>query len=337
MGMSPTPNLRCLASLTSLVSLVALAGCAGVNNAEPIPDESQAGVDPTNLAVTQPPNGAVVVRGPLPPIRFRCSATAPFTHVAAVSGVPLDGNVSSATLSQDERELFYTRSVTTGYEIVHMTRATAAVPFSDAAWGQVTDPNNFHRGIALSRDGLSFYAAVRVPINVHFANTALRVAHRATATSDWGPLSDTGFNAAYPYSISQVAFTNANDFLASVGIGATWRVKKLSLLSPGLDPNIDTQAALDPSSMASGGVATADGSHAYFGVGLPNYPTTGILFGTGVAARDAAGTYPVPLAMGAPINTAGHGSEPQWLSNDECRLYYIEQSSSGRNLMVASK
>ncbi len=342
------------APLASLFALAAVTGC-GIHSVD-IPDDTNA-IDPSaevaaapgaaanettpvgvtdTAALALPASRVPVISIPGKPPALKCAAKSPFKSVAPVDGVPSD-RLGSVTLSPDEREIFFTRSTATGslYEIARATRASRSDAFAETT-GAPTDANGFHRGLALSRDGLSLVATVRVP-GVNFAGMTVKSVHRASSAASFGAWTDVGFSAVYPYSISQMAFTNTNDFLASVSMAGTWRVRSLSLLAPTLESGAAAQPAMDPATMAGGAVATSDGSYAYVGVSRADWPTTGILFGAGLAARETSGLYAMPTEMGAPLNDAAHGSEPQWLSSDECRLYYVELTSTARRLMVASK
>ncbi len=275
----------------------------------------------------------------------RCSARAPFVHTSVVAGVPGD-TLGGVTLLGNELEMWATLRTTdydsTYYQLVRMTRPSTSAPFALAAEPQITSTHRYETGLTVSRDGLSLYATVEVPSGVlHVpAGMEIRVAHRDNTSQRFGTLEPTGISGVkYPWQFSQLATNAAGDgLLASASFAAAWRIKEIPFAAFALDTNPSTQTALDPNVMAQGAVATQDGHFAYVGVGSWS---PGLLFSIGLAEKGAGATkYGAPEVLGAPANPdASHGGVPQWLSSDECRLYYIAQAEGGgsRTLMVASK
>ena len=79
---------------------------------------------------------------------------------------------------------------------------------------------------------------------------------------------------------------------------------------------------------------TSDGSHAYVGQG--GWTAAGaLLFSVAIAERaPGAPAFGAPKPLGAPFNIGGNGGVPQWLSTDECSLYFVAQAPGATYLQL---
>ena len=118
-----------------------------------------------------------------------------------------------------------------------------------------------------------------------------------------------------------------------MSVAGVWRIQEIPLAAPVFDLS-GGHDVFDPSPVASGIVPTEGGQYAY--VGQQSWVGDGaLLFSVALAAKPGgAPMYGVPAVIGAPVNTGGNGGVPQWLSSDECSLYYIAVSPGGGFLQL---
>ena len=332
--------------LSASLFLMALSACtANAGDASPVND----GSDDVGIDALPGERRVPTVIGEINADRFRdgCDVTAGFTRVQAVGGVPVDGTLGAVTLSPDELELYATErtsdSASTYYRLVRMTRSSALASFTPAPEVATAAGLRFESALTLSRDGLSLYVTVEVPSHaMHLPpSMEMRVAHRAVLSGDFGAFTPTGLTASSPLQLSQISpdATSAG-LLASATFAVQWRIKEIPFSAFTLSTDQSAQAALDPNVMAQGAVATRDGRYAYVGAGGTT-ASGATLFSLALAEKSpTAARYGTPVVLSGPVKPdANHGGIPQWLASNNCRLYYLAQSTSaaGGTLQVATK
>ncbi len=267
----------------------------------------------------------------------RCDLATPFATVSDVGAV-----AASATLRSDELEMF---SVDAAGALLRSTRAAVGAAFGTAEVVDMPVPAK-KMAVHLAPDGLRLYltAFVRTgnePGDGHpelftTARASLAAAFAApTALSLQAPV----FNVL---NTPHLAPDGASLYFTAAGGGSTG-VFKIALPSGTLAEAraLGNEVFVDPRpTFTRGNVVTRDGLHMYTSVVEVNGGAGGPLDGTGTLAfatrASAADKFGTPVLLSSPAHVAGTNDLPQWLSPDQCRLYYVAGDGASP-LKVASR
>jgi hypothetical protein len=267
----------------------------------------------------------------------RCELATPFATVSDVGVV-----VASATLRADELEMF---SVDATGALLRATRANASAAFGAPEVVDMPVPAK-KMAVHLAPDGLRLYltAFVRTgnePGDGHpelFTSTRPSLAGAFAAPTALA-LKAPVFNVL---NTPNVTTDGASLFFTAAGGGSTG-VFKIALPAGTLEDAraLGNEVFVDPRPVFTrGNVLTADGLHMYTSVVEVNGGAGGPLDGTGTLALSARSTtaakFGTPVLLTSPAHVAGTNDLPQWLSPDQCRLYYVAGDGASP-LKVASR
>lgn len=267
----------------------------------------------------------------------RCDLATPFATVSDVGLV-----AASATLRADELEMF---SVDATGALLRATRANVGAAFGAPEAVDMPLPSK-KMAVHLAPDGLRMYLTAYVrtgsePGDGHpelftTTRTSLAGAFAApTALSLKAPV----FNVL---NTPHVTTDGASLFFTAAGGGSTG-VFKIALPAGTLEDAraLGNEVFVDPRPVFTrGNVLTADGLHMYTSVVEVNGGAGGPKDGTGTLALSArtstTAKFGTPVLLTSPAHVAGTNDLPQWLSPDQCRLYYVAGDGASP-LKVASR
>ncbi len=326
------------------ITLLALLGAAGAVAAlafapgctltvSPLPDEAGAGgggvsaPDGGSDATTDAADGAVA----------RCELATPFASVS-----DLGAAAASATLRSDELEMF---AVDASGALSRSTRTSIGAPFGVPEVVDMPVPAK-KMAVHLAADGLRLYltAFVRTGNEPGDGHPELFTTTRASLTSAFAPPTALSLKAPVfnVLNTPHVTTDGASLFFTAAGGGSTG-VFKIALPSGTMEDAraLGNEVFVDPRPVFTrGNVLTGDGLHMYTSVVEVNGGAGGPKDGTGtlaLAARaSASDKFGTPVLLSSPAHVAGTNDLPQWLSPDQCRLYYVAGDGAAP-LKVASR
>jgi hypothetical protein len=323
----------------SLAAIAAFGvGCGSVNDAPDVPDAGAPGVDSglhdpdasvadPDASVTPPPDAAPPADAP--PARL-CAHGDPFVSFAPLVSVNTSDPEQNAFLTHDELTILFSRNLAGGGagDLFVAQRAHredgfgAATPIAELN----TEVNEYRA--SLSDDGLTIYFDRRDHGSAYTILTAVRssagsafgtpapVANVNTVSSNYEPFVTADgmyFGSSRSGGIADLFFAPR---AGATGFGTVQRLTELD--DPATADEIPVPS-LDGLAVYFGATRTADTAH---DVWLATRSAPGAVFG-------APG--PVPMLATAEDNW------PTWLSDDNCRLYYVERTAGDSDLWVASR
>jgi Tol biopolymer transport system component len=304
--------------------LVGLAGCGSVSDS---PDAAPTEGVPDAALATDAPTGSPDAAPRL------CRHDEPFVSFGPVPGVNTTGEEQNAWLSHDELTLVLSRAQSsTGGDLFVAHRAHLGDDFSAAVAIDELDSGSDEYRPSLSDDGLTIYFDRR---DITLAYT-LMTAVRETPDGVFGE----------PAVLAVVNGTGSDFEPFVTGDGMYFASTRAGLpdlyFAPRAGAGFGTPVALtDVNSEVADEVpvASADGRALYFSAadrGLTGGTTKGHGTDVWIATRSAPGaTFGSP----APVTelATSDGEYPTWLSDDNCRLYYVTTRSGTHDLWVASR
>jgi hypothetical protein len=302
-----------------------LAGCGSVSDSTDagLADAALAAADAAADATPGTPDAATRV----------CSHDQPFVSFGPVPGVNTTGEEQNAWLSHDELTLVFSRAQdSTGGDLFFAHRADIGDDFSAPVAIEELNSGSDEYRPSLSDDGLTIYFDRRDITAAFTIMTAVR-------TSPTGAFGEP----------AEVAVVNgpASDFEPFVTAdGMYFSSTRAGLadlyFAPRAGAGFGTPVALtDVNSEVPEEVpvASRDGRALYFaaadravGGGMTKGHSTDVWIATRSAPGATFGS-PAPIAE----LVTSDGEHPTWISDDNCRLYYITWRSNSRDLWVASR
>lgn len=287
----------------------------------PLPDD--AGATPDGSVVT-PDGGSDAAADAADATVARCDLATPFATVSDVGSV-----VASATLRSDELEMF---SVDASGALLRATRPTVGAAFGTPEVVDMPVPAK-KVAVHLAPDGLRLYltAFVRTGSEPGDGHPELFTTTRASLTGAFA--APTALSLKAPVfnvlNTPHVTGDGATLFFTAAGGGSTG-VFKIALPAGTMEDAraLGNEVFVDPRPVFTrGNVLTGDGLHMYTSVVEVNGGAGGPKDGTGTLAlatrSSASDKFGTPVLLTSPAHVAGTNDLPQWLSPDQCRLYYV--------------
>ncbi len=323
------------ASLGTVAAAGALAFAAGCTlTVTPLGDD--AGATPDGSVVTSDGGGDASVDAADASVA-RCDLATPFATVADVGSV-----VASATLRSDELEMF---SVNAAGALLRATRTSVGAAFGTPEVVDMPVPAK-KMAVHLAPDGLRLYltAYVRTGSEPGDGHPELFTTTRASLAAAFAAPAALSLKAPVfnVLNTPHVTADGASLFFTAAGGGSTG-VFEIALPAGTMEDAraLGNEVFVDPRPVFTrGNVLTRDGLHMYTSVVEVNGGAGGPKDGTGALALSARASasdkFGTPVLLTSPAHVAGTNDLPQWLSPDQCRLYYVAGDGASP-LKVASR
>lgn len=291
------------------VVATSLAACSFVLDADrlergSVPDGGRA-ADAAPEGNLPPVGDASAEGGPALPA-VSCNDEAPFTTVVEVALPALvDGQYTSATLSQDEQTAFVGVDQEGSVRIVELARRAGAFADTGRALLNARDPS-------LSPSGLALYYVQ--PKKVPSPDTSVWSSHRKVATE---PFESTDLVGTYAVADVRSPFFLASENLLYLAAQVdTETPAVLGVVRDGASAVEGLEAASDPIPGESL-MLTADGATLYFST------RSGIFRAKRIASPNQFGNVAQVEGLGLPEQS----DTAPWVSYDRCRLYFFREST----------
>jgi len=252
-----------------------------------------------------------------------CDPAAPFGAPQPVPGVKTAAYEGSATLSHDEREIYFEVYAGSASQLYVARRATTGEPFGAPAVLSLDAGGASNYGAMLSLDDVTFVFA-----SDRGGASSLYRATRASRQADFGA----------PSVVAGLGVAAESGYLTSQNAGLWLTARqpngKLDLYFAATGGAARDVTELNTDATETGPVPTADGDVVFFGSSRDD--PAGTRLDVWMATRASATS-----AFGAPtrvteLNTADD-DWPSWLSPDGCRLYLSSNRNGNYDVYVATR